>query len=82
MCDRIGKSEPLCVAKTPSGDYFSLFKLWRRSGDLLLFLTRVRVIQNAHAVVCTENLNPHVIAMKSAKDGVRHGALTLGDSFG
>ena len=30
--------------------------------------------------VCTENLNPDVVVMKSAKDGMRP-ALTLGDSL-
>ena len=35
---------------------------------------QMRLTQDDDMVVCTENLNPHVIAMKSAKDRVRFDA--------
>ena len=36
-----------------------------RDGDSQITLTKIKPL-----VVCTENLNPDVVVMKSAKDGV------------
>ena len=48
------------------GPFWTKFKLWRRRG--------ARVDSGPAQPVCTENLNPDVVVMKAAEDGVRFDA--------